>query len=329
MTKSETNPLPSFSEAIDVSRFVAWRRRVYRQMVALRAVAAVLLVAAVCVTGYPLAMQWRSDRLLAERTASAQERVAGWPYPQAEDALRAAREYNKHLAVEGQPILGEASDPFSGEPGASGVTENDGSSSAAENDSEYQSMLDAGSGEMGAIRIPNISVDLPIYHGTGDDALARGAGHLYGTSLPVGGESTHSVLTGHRGLVSAMMFTRLDELVVGDFMYVEVMGETLAYQVDRITVIEPNDTSQLTIVQGEDRLTLMTCTPYGVNTHRLLVSGIRVSIPEPAPDPTDLHDARTVGIWVSVGALALGGSVVMLLRCRKREPERPIRHMSG
>lgn len=117
-----------------------------------------------------------------------------------------------------------------------------------------------------------------------------GAGHLYGTSLPVGGEGTHAVIAGHRGLVDAMMFTRLDELDEGDFMYVEVLGSTLGYQVDRVSVIDPDDVSQLKITPGEDRLTLMTCTPYGVNTHRLLVSGHRVDIPLPAPDPHDVRD---------------------------------------
>ena len=103
-------------------------------------------------------------------------------------------------------------------------------------------------------------MDLPIYHGTSESALASGTGHLYGSSLPVGGESTHSVITGHRCLVEAMMFTRLDEMKVGDYFYIDVMGETLGYRVDRIEVIEPDDTSRLKIVEGEDRVTLMTCT---------------------------------------------------------------------
>ena len=134
---------------------------------------------------------------------------------------------------------------------------------------------------MGTIKVPKQSINLPIYHGTSEEALASGAGHLYGTSLPVGGKSTHSVITGHRGLVEAMMFTRLDEVKKGDFFYIEVMGETLGYKVDNISVILPDDTSKLRIAPGEDRVTLMTCTPYGVNTHRLLISGHRVSIPAP------------------------------------------------
>ena len=123
---------------------------------------------------------------------------------------------------------------------------------------------------MGSVDIPRIGVDLPIYHGTSESTLELGAGHLYGSSLPVGGKGTHAVITGHRGLIKALMFTRLDELKKGDSFYVKVMGETLGYKVDRVSVIEPSDVSKLKIVEDEDRVTLMTCTPYGVNTHRLL-----------------------------------------------------------
>jgi sortase A len=152
---------------------------------------------------------------------------------------------------------------------------------------------------MGSVSIPKISVNLPIYHGTSEEALASGAGHLYGTSLPVGGPSTHSVITGHRGLVNALMFTRLDELKIGDSFYVDSMNHTIAYKIDRIKIIEPDDTSSLRIVPGEDRVTLMTCTPYGVNTHRLLVSGVRASMPVPAPYPQDARkDFRSVAFIV-------------------------------
>ena len=129
---------------------------------------------------------------------------------------------------------------------------------------------------------------------------------MYGTSLPAGGLNTHAVITGHRGLVDAPMFTRLDEIKNGDYFYIDVMGEKLAYAVDSITVINPDDTSRLRVVPGEDRVTLMTCTPYGVNTQRLLVSGHRVSIPYPAPNPSDVHDGRLVGIMAAIVALAIG-----------------------
>ena len=168
---------------------------------------------------------------------------------------------------------------------------------------------------MGTIHIPKISVRLPIYHGTSQSALASGAGHLYGSSLPVGGRSTHAVITGHRGLVEAMMFTRLDEMRVGDYFYIEVMGRTLGYKVDRISVIEPNDTSKLKIVPGEDRVTLMTCTPYGVNTHRLLVSAVRSAIPGVVPEERNAaKDARTIAIAAAVTTLLLGLLLVWLRR---------------
>ena len=170
---------------------------------------------------------------------------------------------------------------------------------------------------MGAIRIPQLSIDLPIYHGTDEQSLMKGAGHLYGTSLPVGGPSTHSVIAGHRGLVESLMFTRIDEMRKGDYFYLDVMGRTLAYQVDHIWVIDPEDTSKLRVTPDEDRVTLLTCTPYGVNTQRLLVSGIRVPMPGVAPKPSDIHDARVIGLWIGIGTFILGLAVIAV-RWRRR-----------
>lgn len=351
----------SFAEAIDVDDEMRQRRRARGTMLAMRAVAALLIVAAVCIGGFPAMLQYWSARDLSETSVRSAQTVAGWPYPQADDAFAAAQDYNKWLAESGQPILGEAKDPFAdvrggsrasvsdsaesdnqvGESGSqmsdSGESDNQSgadtgadagstdasSASASSADAEYQSLLDSGGGVMGAIRIPKISVKLPIYHGTSESALASGAGHLYGSSLPVGGRNTHTVLTGHRGLVEAAMFTRLDEMRVGDYFYIEVMGRTLGYQVDRITVIEPNDTSQLKIVPGEDRVTLMTCTPYGVNTHRLLVSATRSSIPDEIPAESGaVKDARTIGVIAGVATLVLG----MLLVWLRRRPWHIRRH---
>ncbi|WP_420837377.1 class C sortase [Bifidobacterium avesanii] len=286
-------------------------RRIHRlrhRLIALRSVSVTLCVVAVCVVCYPLAMQLRSDIALAALSQQVSENVAGWPYPQAEEALAAARAYNERLAQSGQPVLGEVADPFSTTSGASGASGADDTISSR--DEEYQSLLDAGDGVMGTVRVPSVSIELPIYHGTSEAVLAQGAGHLYGTSLPVGGESSHSVITGHRGLVSALMFTRLDEVHEGDFFYVEVMGETLGYRVDRISVILPDDVSQLKVEQGIDRMTLMTCTPYGVNTHRLLISGTRVTIPDPAPEPSNVPDARETILRVALGVLGVGWLLV-------------------
>mgnify|MGYP000335073222 FL=1 len=352
---------PSFEEAIDVADEMRQRRHARGKTLAMRAIAALLIVAAICIGGFPAMLQYRSARDLSGTSVRSAQTVAGWPYPQADDAFAAAQDYNKRLAESGQPILGEAKDPFAdvrggsrasvsdsgesdneaGESGPqmsdsaesdsqsdengsqlsdSGESDNQSgadasSASASSADAEYQGLLDSGGGVMGTIRIPKISVRLPIYHGTSESALASGAGHLYGSSLPVGGKSTHAVLTGHRGLVEAAMFTRLDEMRVGDYFYIEVMGRTLGYQVDRITVIEPNDTSQLKIVPGEDRVTLMTCTPYGVNTHRLLVSATRSAIPDEIPAENDaVKDARTIGAITGIATLVVGVLLVWLRR---------------
>ena len=294
----------SFNPATDISDVGAQRTRLRIQLIIMRIV----------------------TLKLAQTSRNSAQQVAGWPYPQAEDALAAARAYNAKLARSGQPVLGEAIDPFSAAQGGSRAK---GEDSAASKDKEYQSLLDSGDEVMGTIKIPKISVNLPIYHGTSQTALASGAGHLYGSSLPVGGDGTHSVITGHRGLVNAMMFTRLDEMKTGDFFYIEVMGETLGYEVDRITVINPDDTSQLKIVPGEDRVTLMTCTPYGVNTQRLLIFGHREPIPMPAPDPSDLHDTRTIVTMVVVCGLLGGWLLLGVIGRIRRLPFKPMRHASS
>ena len=145
----------------------------------------------------------------------------------------------------------------------------------------YQSLLDvSGTGVMGSIEIPKIDVDLPIYHGTSDEVLDLGVGHLEGSSLPIGGESTKSILTGHRGLPGSSLFTRLDEMEEGDLFFLDVMGETLAYKVCDIITILPEDVDSLEIEAGTDKVSLITCTPYGINTHRLVVTGERVPYEE-------------------------------------------------
>ena len=146
-----------------------------------------------------------------------------------------------------------------------------------EQKAEYESLLDiSGQGVMGYIEIPEIDVSLPIYHGTEAPDLQVAVGHLEWSSLPVGGESTHCVLSGHRGLPSAKLFTDLDKLREGDTFLLRVLDEILTYEVDQILIVEPQDTAALEIVEGQDYCTLVTCTPYGFNTHRLLVRGHRI-----------------------------------------------------
>jgi len=142
---------------------------------------------------------------------------------------------------------------------------------------EYDSLLDVGgTGVMGYIEIPSIKVALPIYHGTDEAVLQVAVGHLEWTSLPVGGESTHCVVSGHRGLPSAKLFTDLDQMQVGDIFIFRILDEVLTYEVDQIRIVEPSDTSELSIIKGKDLCTLITCTPYGINSHRMLVRGHRV-----------------------------------------------------
>ena len=140
----------------------------------------------------------------------------------------------------------------------------------------YEALNPEGHGMIGYLKIDRIGVELPIYHGTSSDVLSYGVGHLEGSSLPVGGESTHSVMSAHRGLPSAKLFTDLDRVELGDTFQITVLDQVLTYQVDQIKIIEPNEIDELKIVEGKDYCTLFTCTPYGINTHRLLVRGIRI-----------------------------------------------------
>lgn len=162
---------------------------------------------------------------------------------------------------------------------------------------DYECQLNpTGDGTMGYIEIPKINVQLPILHGTDSATLEQGVGHLLGSSLPVGGSSTHTILTGHSGMASKKMFTDLGQLNYGDVFYLHVLGETLAYQVNGIHTVLPHDTSYLQITPGEDNCTLVTCTPVGINTHRLLVSGHRIPY----------EKAKTVQDEIEVGAVKTG-----------------------
>ena len=160
---------------------------------------------------------------------------------------------------------------------------------------EYESLLNAsGNGVMGIVEIPKIGCTLPIYHGTDDAVLQIAVGHLEWSSLPVGGEGTHCVLSGHRGLPSARLFTNLDQLAVGDRFLLRVLDETLTYEVDQILIVEPQEVAALGITEGGDSCTLVTCTPYGINTHRLLVRGHRVE-----------NDAQAKAVRVTADALQI------------------------
>ena len=169
----------------------------------------------------------------------------------------------------------------------------------------YEKLLDiSGTGILGYVEIPNIDVLLPIYHGTDEEVLQVAIGHIEGSSLPVGGESTHCVISGHRGLPSSRLFTDLDQLTEGDIFILRVLDETLTYEVDQIHIVEPDDTSLLGIEEGQDLCTLITCTPYGVNSHRLLVRGHRVENQEASSTLRITADAMLLDLRLAVPLIA-------------------------
>lgn len=179
---------------------------------------------------------------------------------------------------------------------------------------EYERLLDvSGMGIMGYIEIPSLKVSLPIYHGTEESVLQVAVGHLEWTSLPVGGESTHCVLSGHRGLPSAKLFTDLDRLVVGDRFRLGVLDQVLTYEVDQILIVEPQDTEALLIEEGKDLCTLVTCTPYGINTHRLLVRGHRVETEKDAKNLRVTSDAIQIEPYLVAPVVAAPILLVLLL----------------
>lgn len=238
--------------------------------------------------------------------------VQALPDAETQEALAKAHRYNELLAQEGAAAMGEAVDPWGG-----------GDQSVSEADEAYQGVLDTpDDGIMAAVSYPSLGIDLPIRHGTSNKVLAAGAGHMYGTSVPVGGASTNAVISAHTGY-DRLMFDRLSmrQGKVGDFFYITVLGQTLGYRVREIQVIEPDDFSHFGIEPGQDLVTLLTCTPYGVNTQRLIVVGERVDIPVPAPDPKDVphsHPERWLLGGVVLAWLVFLMIVVLYLRRRRR-----------
>lgn len=190
---------------------------------------------------------------------------------------------------------------------------------------EYAAILDvSGTGVMCSIEIPKIKVNLPIYHGVEEGVLQIAVGHIPGTTLPVGGESTHCVLSGHRGLPSARLFTDLDKLVVGDTFLIHVLDEILTYEVDQILIVEPYDLSALEITPGEDLVTLVTCTPYGINSHRLLVRGHRIETAKQAKQirvPADAVQIEPTLVAPVVAAPILLILLLVLLLDPKKKPK--------
>jgi sortase A len=208
---------------------------------------------------------------------------------QYDEMLEAARTYNKKLAE--KPSVYLNGDPQS---------------------AEYKDLLDiTGDGMMGYITIQKIKVLLPVYHGTSNDILSSGAGHLEGSSLPVGGADTHAVITGHRGLPAAKLFTDLDRLETGDTFTLNILNETLTYEIDDISIVLPDEISKINIIPGGDYVTLVTCTPYAVNTHRLLVRGKRIDNPKGAMRVT--ADAMQIDPMIAAPVLAAPVLLILLI----------------
>lgn len=249
------------------------------------------LLVGLFILNYPFISQW-INRRSESRAVESYEKQTGILDEEKKSAMKQEAEiYNREL-LEKQ----------------TGVT--DGFSGDIQRDNRYESLLNpSGDGIMGIIRIPKIQVQLPVYHGTSEKVLKEGAGHLYGSSLPTGGAGTHAVLSSHRGLPSKTLFTDLDQLTEGDLFFLDILGEEMAYRVDQILTVVPEETEALEIVPGKDYVTLITCTPYGINSHRLLVRGERISWEE--NDKTSEKETA-YGIWKWMKILFVVSAVIIL-----------------
>lgn len=280
--------------------------------------AAILLLCAgaLCAT-LPFLLMLANQHSTDTLTDTHDETVQSIETQQIARELQNAQDYNRRLAEDGSVAMGEATDPWTG--------------GTVSLDPTYRAQLDTpADGIMATIDYPRLGITLPVRHGTDPDTLATGAGHMYGTSLPVGGASTHSVISAHSGLADRLMFDKLSlrQARAGDVFYIRVLDQTLAYTVTDITVIQPDDFTRLRIQPGKDLVTLLTCTPYGVNTQRILVTGTRTTMPDPAPDPKDAPRDRTtptlIGAWTGLIWLTVTLAAVRALRRRNTPSTRPL-----
>jgi sortase A len=274
----------------------------------------------IAVLVYPTAASWFSAWSHDTDVDGYVQSVEQIPDEAVAEMLATAEAYNENLPT------GPLRDPYA--LGADGQQTAIGDGAAA-----YFDTLSAdGTDAMARVRIPRIHVDLPIFHGTDEETLSRGIGHLYGSSLPVGGPGTHSVLTGHNGFVQATLFDDIDELVAGDIIVVTALGEDHYYEVDQTTTVLPDEADELRQVAGKDYLTLVTCTPTGVNTHRLLVRAERVDAPTEGSSVTTIDDTTDpAGFpwWalLVVGVPALTFVVVMPRRKSRNRSSRRATHL--
>lgn len=280
------------------------RRRKLGVPIVLQLVAMVGIAALV----YPAAADWFATLTHNAERSGYVRQVDSLTPADRRAGLDAAREYNEHLPP------GALVDPYSqdGDPAAEAAD-------AAAYEAYEEVLRVSDSGVIGEVVYPRLNIGLPLYHGAGEEAITQGVGHLYGSSLPVGGPSTHSVLTSHSGLVHASLFTKLPQAKVGDVFEVRVLGETKYYEVDGLETVEPFVTDSLDVVEGEDRVTLFTCTPIGVNSHRYLVHGVRVPAPADAGDHAIAGDGITAGFpWWALIFVGGSGMVAYLLFAPRR-----------
>lgn len=240
----------------------------------------VILLVGLCLLLYPTVSNWWNSLHQTQAIAGYTEAIENTSQEELQAMLDAAHIYNESLRKRDSSFI-----------------LND------EEMAEYESLLNiGGSGVMGVIEIPAINVNLPIYHGTEEEVLQVGVGHIAGSSLPVGGAGTHCLLSGHRGLPSARLFTDLDRIIEGDIFTVTVLDNTITYEVDQIRIVLPAEVDELAIVDGKDYCTLITCTPYGVNTHRILIRGHRVdNIEGEAPIKREAVKISSTVVILAVG----------------------------
>ncbi|GCF95826.1 class C sortase [Enterococcus florum] len=255
-----------------------------------------ILLIGVGVLGYPTLSNYLAEKNGSYALDTYEKEVKKQNQAQLLAEWRKAKAFNENLA--GNPVH----DPFV-----------EGSGYAIQGN--YFNVLNVNN-TMGRLEIPKIKVELPIYHGTEAETLKRGIGHLEGSSLPTGGKSTHSVLTGHTGLSGAKMLTDLTELGKGDLFYLTILDKTFAYRVDKIQVVEPEQVDALKLIKGEDHCTLLTCTPYGVNSHRLLVRGVRTKyVPEEKAKIKSVENTE-VNRKVMIAAIVTAGVMLLLIGIR-------------
>lgn len=280
-----------------------------------RSIASLLcLLLGIAVLAYPIIATSLGNRAQMQAAEALRESMAKNYQPdQREKILQAAREYNAQLRS--GPIL----DPFLQRVAPDTAIYH-----------EYLRYLNF-DGIMGSVRIPKIKVDMPIYHGTDDATLLKGVGHLFGSSLPVGGPSTHAVLTAHSGLGTATMFDNLPSLDKGDAIYISVAGETLKYVVTSTEVVKPTYTDSLQVVKGKDMITLITCTPYGVNSHRLFVHAERAPLPQAEAEKIEQAPEYSVfQLWMIFPVILVIAVVIgrIWIARRRRNPVWIPKHMS-